>query len=125
MIRRIFTAMFVVAIALSFTVVASAQEKQDVKDKAVQEKAMQEKADQMHMEHMKTVSCDPTCGFRVTSHDEAELVDIVKTHAKKKHAKEMSEADVKGMMKSPGEMREKRMEMKKKEDVKKKDDGMR
>lgn len=35
-------------------------------------------------EALKEVSCDPKCGFSVKSHDEKEIMDIVKQHAKKK-----------------------------------------
>ena len=67
---------------------------------------------------MKSVSCDPACGFQVRGHDEAELIDIVRTHAKKMHNMDMSEADVRKMMKDEKEMKmeekkEMKMEMKK------------
>jgi predicted small metal-binding protein len=46
-----------------------------------------------------SVSCDPACGFSVQSHDEAEIIAMVQMHAKKAHGMEMSEADVRKMMK--------------------------
>jgi predicted small metal-binding protein len=48
---------------------------------------------------LKSVSCDPTCGFMVRSHDEKELTGIVIEHAKKAHNMNMTESQVKGMMK--------------------------
>lgn len=57
---------------------------------------------------LKSVSCDPACGFSVKSHDESEIVSIVQMHSKKHHDKEISEADVKKMMKD--EMVEKKKE---------------
>ena len=49
---------------------------------------------------LKSVSCDPVCGFMVRSHDEKELNAIVIEHAKTRHDKIMTEKDVKGIMKS-------------------------
>jgi predicted small metal-binding protein len=63
---------------------------------------------------LKSVTCDPTCGFSVRSHDEQELISIVQAHAKKHHNQNMTEADVRKMMKE--EMMEKKeMDMEKKE----------
>jgi predicted small metal-binding protein len=45
-------------------------------------------------EKFKKIACDPTCGFEVRSHDEGELVNIVKLHAKKFHNMDISDADV-------------------------------
>jgi len=50
-------------------------------------------------ETIKSVSCDPACGFSVRSHDDAELVAIVKEHAKKHHSMDMKDEDVRKMMK--------------------------
>lgn len=49
---------------------------------------------------LKSVSCDPECGFLVRSHDEKELSAIVIEHAKTHHDKVITEKDVKGIMKS-------------------------
>lgn len=53
----------------------------------------------MHTE-LRSVSCDPTCGFKVRSHDEKELISIIKTHAKKAHGKDVTDEEVKQMMKT-------------------------
>lgn len=58
---------------------------------------------------LKSVSCDPECGFMCRSHDEAELTAIVINHAKQAHNKTMTEADVKGMMKTEGMKSERKM----------------
>ncbi len=50
-------------------------------------------------EKLKKVECDPKCGFLVRSHDEKELVDVAIQHAKKAHSKDITEKDVKTMMK--------------------------
>ncbi len=48
---------------------------------------------------LKKVECDPKCGFIIQSHDEKEVVEIATQHAKKLHNKNITEKDVKGMMK--------------------------
>lgn len=119
MIKQMFISLFAVTLMTAFSTITMAQ------DKAEQKKEMQEKSEQMKdmkMKGLKTVSCDPTCGFRVTSHDEAELIDIVKTHAKKMHGQDLTDDDVKGMMKEAGMRDMKRKEIQMKEE-KKKDDG--
>jgi predicted small metal-binding protein len=50
-------------------------------------------------EKLKKVECDPKCGFAIQSHDEKEVVDIALQHAKKAHSMNITEKDVRGMMK--------------------------
>ncbi|MHB8586053.1 MAG: DUF1059 domain-containing protein [Thermoplasmatota archaeon] len=45
------------------------------------------------------VSCAPECGFVVQSHDERELIGLVRLHAYEAHGKEVTVADVQGMEK--------------------------
>ncbi len=53
------------------------------------------------MEKLKSISCDPTCGFMVRSHNEKEVMDLAMTHAKKMHpTMKISQADLKKMIKS-------------------------
>jgi len=52
------------------------------------------------MEELKSISCDPVCGFMVRSHDERELIDIAKAHAKKAHKMNTSDKELKAMVKS-------------------------
>jgi predicted small metal-binding protein len=89
MLKSIFVA--VVALAFSLPSVALTQE---VK-KGVQKMEMKEHK----KEGLKSVTCDPACGFSVRSHDEKELTAIVKEHAKAHHNMEMTDEQVRGMMK--------------------------
>jgi predicted small metal-binding protein len=50
-------------------------------------------------EKLKKIECDPKCGFLVQSHDEKEIVEIALQHAKKAHSMNITQKDVKGMMK--------------------------
>jgi predicted small metal-binding protein len=50
-------------------------------------------------EKLKTVECDPKCGFLVRSHDEKELVEVAIQHAKKAHSMAITEKDARKMMK--------------------------
>jgi predicted small metal-binding protein len=49
---------------------------------------------------LKSVTCPPECGFMARSHDEKELIAIVKAHAKQAHGKELTDAQIKEMMKT-------------------------
>ncbi|MCZ6777143.1 MAG: DUF1059 domain-containing protein [Ignavibacteria bacterium] len=83
-----FAAMFVVGFAFSLSSAAFAQE------------AMKKEAKKENKQALKSVACGPTCGFMVRSHDEAELVAIVMDHAKEYHDIDMTEKEIKGMMKT-------------------------
>jgi predicted small metal-binding protein len=48
---------------------------------------------------MKSIECDPKCGFLVRSHDEKEVISIAKTHGKAKHNMSATDNDLKKMMK--------------------------
>ena len=50
-------------------------------------------------ETMKKVECDSPCNFSVKSHDEKEIIEIVKQHGKKMHNMTISDKDIKSMMK--------------------------
>jgi len=86
MIKGAFVAFFAFALSLSSFALAQEAAKKEMKK------------DQL-METMKSVSCDPACGFSIRSHDEKEIVDIVKGHAKKHHNMDMTDEKVKEMMK--------------------------
>ena len=88
MIRNMFAAMFVVGFAFSLSSSAFAQEAMKKESKKEDEQAL------------KSVACAPTCGFMVHSHDESELVAIVIDHAKEHHDMDMTEKEIKGMMKT-------------------------
>ncbi len=51
--------------------------------------------------NLKSISCDPICGFMVRSHNEKEILNLASTHVKKMHPQmKVSEADLKKMIKS-------------------------
>ena len=43
---------------------------------------------------LKQIECPPECGFLVRSHDEKELINIAKTHAKDLHNMDMSNEEL-------------------------------
>ncbi|HTY36987.1 MAG TPA: DUF1059 domain-containing protein [Bacteroidota bacterium] len=59
---------------------------------------------------LKSFSCDPACGFKIQSHDEQELTEIVIAHAKKAHNMEMTAKDVKAKIKTVREKKEKKID---------------
>lgn len=46
-----------------------------------------------------SVECDPTCGFMIRSHDNVELVSIIKNHVHSAHQQTLSDQDVREKMK--------------------------
>jgi predicted small metal-binding protein len=51
-------------------------------------------------ENLKSISCDPICGFMVRSHDENELVEMIKAHGKNKHPDmKLTDEEIKAMIK--------------------------
>ena len=51
-------------------------------------------------QNLKKIECDPKCGFSVQSHDEKEVIEITKKHAKEKHNMDATIEQLKGMLKS-------------------------
>lgn len=100
---KLMTVLFVVALAFALSSVAYTQESAKTEDKK----------DEKHA--LKSVKCNPTCGFMVRSHDEKECIAMVKAHAKNVHNKEMTDNEVLAMMKTRGMKSSDKMEMKKKE----------
>ena len=49
---------------------------------------------------LKKIECGIDCGFLVRSHDERELIDITKSHAKKQHKKDVTDDDLRSMIKT-------------------------
>ena len=50
---------------------------------------------------LKKLECDPKCGFLIQSHDEKEIIEIAKEHARKFHNKTaITEKDIRGMVKA-------------------------
>ena len=50
-------------------------------------------------EKLKSISCDPMCGFMVQSHDEKEAMNFAKAHLKNVHKQTMSDDEVRKKMK--------------------------
>ena len=48
---------------------------------------------------LKSISCEDACGFKVQSRDENELISMTKSHMKKHHAMDLTDAKAKEMMK--------------------------
>ncbi len=48
---------------------------------------------------LKTVACDPACGFSCTSRSEQEIIAMVKAHAKAYHNMDLTDEQVKSMIK--------------------------
>ena len=105
MYKRFFSALFILALVLSFSLVTFAQDaaKQEMKK---DEKKMEMPKEEKAMGPLKSVSCDVTCGFVCKSHNDKELISIVKTHAKKMHKMELTDAKVKEMMKTEEGMKQ-------------------
>jgi predicted small metal-binding protein len=87
MFHKITASVVVVALAFAFATTAFAQDKQETKK-------------EQKTTALKSVSCDPACGFMCRSHDEKELSAIIKAHAKKAHKMDMTDKQVKDMMKT-------------------------
>ncbi|MBI5057298.1 MAG: DUF1059 domain-containing protein [Nitrospirae bacterium] len=51
-------------------------------------------------ETLKKVECDPTCGFMIRSHDEKEIIELVRQHAEKIHNMKVKEKDIIEKMKA-------------------------
>lgn len=51
-------------------------------------------------EQLKKVECDSPCNFMVRSHDEKEIVEIVKQHASKIHKMTVTDKDIMEKMKT-------------------------
>ena len=50
---------------------------------------------------LKQLSCDPSCGFLIKDHDEAEIADLAMRHARNAHPDmKVSMNDLKGMIKN-------------------------
>jgi len=117
MLKRLFAAALAICLTIAFSCIAFSQEtmqKEMKKDEMKKESVMKEGM------MLKSVECDPVCGFMCRSHDEKELSAIVMEHAKKNH-KEMkiTEKDIKGMMKEVKMEMKKEGEMKKEMEIKK------
>ena len=108
MVKTLFTALFAVTLVLVFSTITIAQDKPAMDQKKEEMKDVKKdvmtKMEEKGKSGLMSVNCDPVCGFRVTSHDAAELTSFVKMHSKAHHQKDLTDAEVKGMMKPAGKM---------------------
>lgn len=56
----------------------------------------------MAKEKLVKLACDPKCGFAVQSHEEGEVLDIARNHAKIKHSLTPSLDELRGMLQTIG-----------------------
>lgn len=47
---------------------------------------------------LKELACPPDCGFMVRSHDEKEIIEMARQHAKKIHKMDVTDKELKGMI---------------------------
>lgn len=95
--KQFFGGLLILALFLSLSAIA--QDKPRQKEEKKSDKMEMTKSEAA-MGPLKSVTCDPACGFMVRSHNEKELISMVKTHAKKMHNKTMTDKEIKGMMKT-------------------------
>ena len=105
MFKYVGIAILAFVLTVSFTTVAFTQGemKQETMKKDDMKKDEMKKGDmdkEMSMGPLKSVTCDPACGFMVRSHSEKEIITMVKAHAKRMHNKVVTDKDVKAMMKT-------------------------
>lgn len=98
MARRISMILFSLLLALTFSTLTFAQEKHEMKADTTGGMAKTT----MHKGPMYSLTCEDACGFSVRSHDEKEAMSIMKTHAKKTHKMDMTDKQMKDMMKTEG-----------------------
>ena len=98
MVRRLSIAIVGLLLAAAFSTVTFAHDKQEMAKDTTKEMTKSEKA----MGPLKSLSCDPSCGFMVRSHDEKEAMSMMKSHAKKVHKMDMTDKQMKEMMKTEG-----------------------
>jgi predicted small metal-binding protein len=97
MIKQLFAVLIVLALSLSTLALAQDKAQKELPKKSDKAELAKEEAT---AGPLKSVSCDPKCGFMVRSHNEKELLSVVKAHAKKMHNMTMTDKQVKEMMKT-------------------------
>jgi predicted small metal-binding protein len=96
--KQLVGAMLAIVLILSFSTITFAQDKMQKEEKKPEKMEMAK--DEAKMGPLKSITCDPACGFMVRSHSEKELISMAKMHAKKMHKKDMTDKDLMGMMKT-------------------------
>ena len=101
--KRLLASTLALVLLVTFSALTFAQDK--MQKEAKKDHKMEMTKGEKEMGPMKSASCGPDCGFMVRSHDEKEVMSIIKAHAKTVHKMEMSDKQVKDMMKNEGEMK--------------------
>ena len=84
--KYIISAIMLIVLSVTFSIAAPKQEKSKKEgSKSEMTKSSKETG------ALKSVTCQPECGFCVKSRNEKELVSIVKNHAKKIHKMDLSD----------------------------------
>jgi len=107
--KRIIGGGLVLALFFAFSSILFAQDAGQMKENKAQkmdvskgEKKEMTKGEK-EMGPLKTVACDDKCGFMVRGRNEKELISIVKAHVKKMHKMDITDKQVKEMMKTADE----------------------
>ncbi len=105
MFRGTCIAILAIVLTVSFSTAAFAQG--EMKQESMKKEGMKmegmKKGDmdkEMAMGPLKSVTCDPSCGFMVRSHSEKELISMVKQHAKNVHHKSLTDKEARAMIKT-------------------------
>jgi predicted small metal-binding protein len=101
--KQLFGGLIVLLLALAFTTRTFAQEQSATQKEEKKEQKTEMAKSEKEMGPLKTASCDDKCGFMVRSRSEKELVSIVKSHAKKVHKMDMTDKQIKEMIKTEPE----------------------
>ena len=104
MVKRMLRVLLVLALAISFSTLTFSQEqkKEEMKKDEMkkEEPKMEMTKGEKAMGPLKSLSCDETCGFMVRSRDEKEVMTAGKSHMKKIHHKEVTDKQMKEMIKT-------------------------
>ena len=95
MTKILFVIMIVMVLSVAFSSMAYSQDN----SKKTDDKMAMTKEEKMSGP-LKSISCDPTCGFMIQSRDEKEVLSVVKNHAKKVHHMELTDKKAREMMKT-------------------------
>ena len=96
--KRIYVTGLVIVIAMAFATLTFAQESTQ-KEMKKDEKMEMTKAEKT-MGSLKSISCDPGCGFMIQSRDEKEVLSVTRNHAQKVHHMDVTEKKAREMMKT-------------------------
>ncbi len=130
MMKQLLTALFAVTLIVAFSTVTFSQDKDAAKSEMKMEtkKGDMKKDEMMKMkerEGLMSLACDPACGFKVVSHDKAEIISMTKEHAKVHHPDmTMTDAQITEMIKPAGMMKKEMKEKMDKKMEKEKPDGI-